>query len=104
MYVYMYALLLDRLLTAAFSLKVDIKSMTPGDGLLYYESHLPVLGKPSSNTQETPPSTQEDKNKVVIASGDLVRVQIDLELFKALQEGHGGWNDGMVDVSECWCL
>ena len=30
--------------------------------------------------------------------GDLVRVQLDVEVFKAMQQGHGGWNDAMVEV------
>lgn len=33
-------------------------------------------------------------------SGDRVRVQLEVEIFKMLQEGHGGWNDQMAEVSE----
>ena len=32
------------------------------------------------------------------SSGDRVRVQLDEEIFKMMQEGHGGWNDQMVEV------
>ena len=44
--------------------------------------------------QDAPPVTQK------LASGDNVRVQLDIEVFKAMQEGHGGWNDQMAEVSK----
>ncbi len=31
--------------------------------------------------------------------GDKVRVDLDTEILKAMQEGHGGWNPRMADVS-----
>lgn len=31
--------------------------------------------------------------------GDICRVSLDLEVWQALQEGHGGWDDNMVGVS-----
>ena len=33
-----------------------------------------------------------------IAAGDTVRVDLDLETVKLLQEGHGGWDDTMAEV------
>ena len=30
--------------------------------------------------------------------GDKVRVDLDVEILKAMQEGHGGWNPRMADV------
>lgn len=91
----------------SFNKQVDIKADIPGDGLLYYTSHLPILGK-SYEILKPPSSTgQKDKLPVAVekfkdeklAAGDLVRVQLDLDLFKSMQEGHGGWNDGMLEVS-----
>lgn len=32
------------------------------------------------------------------AVGDRVRVQLEVEIFKMMQEGHGGWNDDMCEV------
>ena len=32
------------------------------------------------------------------AIGDHVRVQLELEIFRMMQEGHGGWMDEMVEV------
>ena len=34
------------------------------------------------------------------AVGDQVRVQLEEEIVKMMQEGHGGWQDDMVEVSE----
>ena len=34
-----------------------------------------------------------------ICTGDLVRVELDADIFKAMQEGHGGWSDPMLEVS-----
>ena len=33
-----------------------------------------------------------------IRAGDGVRVELDPELFKIAQEGHGGWEDSMAEV------
>ena len=41
-----------------------------------------------------PPKPQE------FSSGDRVRVQLEMEVFKMMQEGHGGWNDQMTEVNE----
>ena len=31
--------------------------------------------------------------------GDRVRVELEVDLLKAMQEGHGGWNPRMANVS-----
>ena len=31
-------------------------------------------------------------------SGDTVRVLLDIDVFKLMQEGHGGWTDQMLEV------
>ena len=33
-------------------------------------------------------------------SGDRVKVQLEVEVFKMMQEGHGGWNDQMAEVRD----
>ena len=35
-----------------------------------------------------------------ICSGDLVQVELDVEVFRMMQEGHGGWNDDMAKVDK----
>ena len=32
------------------------------------------------------------------AAGDVVAVELDLEVLKLLQEGHGGWDDLTLEV------
>ena len=36
-----------------------------------------------------------------LSTGDLVRVELEPEVFRAVQEGHGGWNEVMLNVSSC---
>ena len=33
-----------------------------------------------------------------ISTGDLVRIELEADIFKAMQEGHGGWSDPMLEV------
>jgi len=32
------------------------------------------------------------------AAGDVVTVELDIDILKLLQEGHGGWGDLMLEV------
>ena len=41
-----------------------------------------------------PPSTKPIEFK----SGDSVKVQLETDVFKIMQDGHGGWNDQMSEV------
>ena len=34
-----------------------------------------------------------------ISIGDLVIIDLDAEIVKSFQHGHGGWADGMMEVS-----
>ena len=36
---------------------------------------------------------------MTVVSGDRVKVSVNSELFREQQEGHGGWNDSMNQVS-----
>ena len=47
------------------------------------------------------PSTPTSPTVVTptFASGDRVKIQLEVEVFKMMQDGHGGWNDGMASVS-----
>ena len=33
-----------------------------------------------------------------ITIGDVVLIDLDLEIVKSFQHGHGGWTDGMLEV------
>ena len=59
--------------------------MTDAKGGSFYKEHLPVLG--------------ENETRSVFAVGDRVRVDKEIEVIKTLQNGHGGWSDGMREVS-----
>lgn len=69
--------------------KVDLKCKESASGGYYYPEHLPVLGAPNA---PPPPSKPHD-----FQAGDRVKVQLELEIFKMMQEGHGGWNDQMAE-------
>ena len=49
-----------------------------------------------AKAQATPAPPQ---GQSLLASGDNVRVQLDVDVFRAMQEGHGGWNESMGEVS-----
>lgn len=67
----------------------DLKVVTDAKGGGFYRDHLPLLG-------------EEQRKRTVYQIGDRVKVDLELELIKSLQQGHGGWNDTMVEVrSQC---
>lgn len=47
-------------------------------------------------------STCESPRNGELVAGDKVKVELEFELLKLMQEGHGGWNDFMVAVSVVW--
>ena len=53
----------------------------------FYHRHLCLKGATAS------PSKSDE-----FASGDFVRVELDLEVFRMLQEVHGEWSNGMGQV------
>lgn len=58
-----------------------------------YRDHLPLLGE------------DQQMRKGYFQIGDHVRVDLDVEVLRTLQHGHGGWSEGMVEVSgkgEMW--
>ena len=65
----------------------DLKVVTDAKGGTFYRDHLPLLGE--EHHLET--------NRFDI--GDRVRIDVDVEVVKSLQHGHGGWSDGMTEVS-----
>jgi E3 ubiquitin-protein ligase mind-bomb len=67
--------------------KVELKCVDPSSGGYYYHDHLPLLGAPPA--QVDPAS---------VSTGDRVRVELEPELFQAMQEGRGVWNDLMLNV------
>ena len=99
----------------SFSLKVDLKCITPSSGGMYYPNHLQLVGMYTlwhgtcvhkSSLQYfaficsagEPPLPIDPQEFVV---GDYVRVELDSDIFRLMQEGHGGWNIFMNEVSCC---
>ena len=41
-------------------------------------------------------------SNVVLNIGDKVRIDMDVEMVKSLQHGHGGWTEGMMEVCVSW--
>ena len=39
-----------------------------------------------------------------VSTGDLVRVELEAEVFQAVQEGRGGWSDIMLNVIKPFSL
>lgn len=64
----------------------------------YLFSGAPV---PMEVIQERPPTTASvDNSTSKFKAGDRVKVQLEVEVFRAMQEGHGGWNDQMAEVRD----
>ena len=47
-----------------------------------------------TGTEESVPTTSSD----LLAAGDQVKVVVDIEEWKRLQQGHGDWDDNMTEV------
>lgn len=89
--------------------KVDLKYVVDAPGYFYYPEHLPVLGQQIESTSRTSSgiasenlasttSGSNNKHSSLFNVGDKVKVIIeDVNELKALQEGHGGWNQRMSE-------
>ena len=78
-----------------------------GKGGTFYRDHLPLLGNllPAGIfvvfLRATPPLGEDYRgSSVVLNIGDKVRIDIDVEIVKSLQHGHGGWTEGMTEVGK----
>ncbi|OTF78471.1 hypothetical protein BLA29_014206, partial [Euroglyphus maynei] len=65
----------------------DLKVINDAKGYTVYRDHLPLLGEQSANR-----SGCHD-----FQVGNQVNIDLDLEVVKYLQHGHGGWTDGMFE-------
>lgn len=66
----------------------DLKVVNDAKGFTVYRDHLPFLG-------EQDPGRTGGVHSFQI--GDLVNVDLDLEIVQSLQQGHGGWTDNMFE-------
>jgi len=49
-------------------------------------------------TKPSLPGEDYRGTNVVLNIGDKVRVDLEIEIVKSLQHGHGGWTEGMTEV------
>jgi hypothetical protein len=48
--------------------------------------------------ERAPTAASTDNSRTKFKAGDQVKVQLEVEIFRQMQEGHGGWNDQMAEV------
>ena len=65
----------------------DLKAVSDAKGGTVYRDHLPLLGESSAGRP----------GGGGLAVGDLVNVDLELEIVQHLQHGHGGWTEGMYE-------
>ncbi|KAG8442174.1 hypothetical protein GDO86_011104 [Hymenochirus boettgeri] len=65
----------------------DLKCVQDAKGGSFYRDHCPVLGEQNGN-----------RNPGGLLIGDLVNIDLELEIVQSLQHGHGGWTDGMFET------
>lgn len=73
--------------------------MQASTGGRYYREALPVLG--FSCDAPIRPSREPGSPRIsgsTFSVGDKVKVMVDAERLREMQEGHGGWNPRMADV------
>lgn len=68
------------------SLYLCLKSLTDSK-LIQFLIHLYPPGEQNGN-----------RNPGGLQIGDLVNIDLDLEIVQSLQHGHGGWTDGMFET------
>ena len=57
------------------------------------------LGAPAPvEVIQEPTAASMDNLMPKFKAGDRVKVQLEVEIFRQMQEGHGGWNDQMAEV------
>ncbi|XP_067951450.1 E3 ubiquitin-protein ligase MIB2-like [Watersipora subatra] len=69
--------------------KADLKYRVATCGGQYYRDHLPLLGQLTEQIHAPPPCPFKIGNKV--------KVDMDADTLRQMQEGHGGWNPKMAE-------
>lgn len=84
--------------------KCDLKFIQEASGGYYYRDHIPILGEQHEVPVTIRPVTINNKSvNTQFSVGDKVLVNVTVEELKALQQGHGGWNQRMAEVSNYFC-
>lgn len=85
---------------------VDLCYVEEANAGTYYKEHLPLLGQPVLTVPDNGNSTTPIKNGSSVTSsphpltfnvGDKVKVLMEVDTLKEMQDGHGGWNPRMAE-------
>lgn len=85
---------------------VDLCYVEEASAGTYYKEHLPLLGQSVKIVFDEENNLTPTRAGVPVASsprhltfnvGDKLKVQVDVETLKEMQEGHGGWNPRMAE-------
>ena len=79
--------------------KVDLKYVQDAVGGFYYREHLPILGISLDQQVGAARQSTTSPRHLTFNVGDKVKVLMEVEALKQMQEGHGGWNPRMAEVS-----
>ncbi|XP_063713547.1 E3 ubiquitin-protein ligase mib1-like isoform X1 [Symsagittifera roscoffensis] len=77
----------------------DVKVIADGKGGSFYRDHLPLLGEvPGTRYSSSAVNGMSGRtNAGGLSVGDVVNIDLDCEVVKSFQQGHGGWTDGMLE-------
>ena len=67
----------------------DLKVISDAKGYAVYKDHLPMLGEQNAGELSIRTHTFQP--------GDLVSVDLELDVVQSLQNGHGGWTENMYE-------
>ena len=77
---------------------MDLKLVHAAVGGFYYREALPVLGLSNDSVSRTPRGPGSPGSVTAFSVGDKVKVTVDADRLREMQEGHGGWNPRMAEV------
>lgn len=94
---------------------VDLCYVEEATAGTYYKEHLPLLGQPvmtvsdngsnSTPTRSTGSSAVSSPRHSTFNVGNKIKVLVDVDTLKEMQEGHGGWNPRMADyIGKVCCI
>ncbi|XP_033337501.2 E3 ubiquitin-protein ligase mind bomb 2 isoform X2 [Megalopta genalis] len=87
---------------------VDLTYVEEATSGTYYKDHLPLLGQPILTVPENGSSSTPTRSSIPYTMsspclnltfnvGDKIKVLVDVDTLKEMQEGHGGWNPRMAE-------
>ena len=83
---------------------MDLKLVHAAVGGFYYREELPVLGLSNDSVSRTPRGPGSPGSVTAFSVGDKVKVTVDADRLREMQEGHGGWNPRMAEVNSFYCI